>query len=148
MKQITREILDIVLRDPAAWTPIKDGKFITGHKPKMEYIRHSYLNAREMRFYDDVYFPHLARLMEIVKRWDLFKGATWTTRELGYDKCIELWVPTEWNFQNIIGDHMQWYMEPLWDHDEKWGLEEITETDILSLGIKPEKLEAVQAMLF
>jgi len=72
VNHLTRHILSELLKDPQAWQITRRGGITTGYKPKLSYIYEQIRVAREILFYDDVYYPHLSRFMEIVKRWNLF----------------------------------------------------------------------------
>lgn len=148
MNNITIELASEILKSKDAWEPVRTSGKVAGYKPKLKYIHEQIRIGREAIFYDQVYYPHLARLMEKVKHWNIFPSISkWVNSEFGYEAITFVWWPVDLHEEmaDIIGDRMQYYLEPVWNGEE-WGYYEPDEQELLSLGVIPDEI-AVQPSL-
>jgi len=132
------EILKETLKDPKCY----DTHRATRGRLKMRYVNEQLQMAKEALFYDEAYFPYLARLTKKAKAWGIFE-TEWQTTEMGYHREITIDYPIEDDAQILIGDHMQWTLEVVW-YGPDWSWPEPTVQECISLVDIAENYQLAQ----
>lgn len=107
---IREDVLKEILKDHKCYSTKKaeKGKIDLGYVIDQMYL------AKEAIFYDEVFFPYMARFFKKVENWGIFPDAEWGDGELGY----YLEIPCRYPCNTIIQDEIAWRieqrMQPLW----------------------------------
>lgn len=141
---LREEVLKDILKDPKCYSTKK----IEKGKIHLKYVIEQMYMAKEVLYYDEVYWPHLQRFTRKVKAWGIFK-TDWETFEGGYNYNMPIEYPVELEYQDIIGDRVQYYLEPIWNDDERWAWAEPTIEECKSLiDIADAEYALVQTTMF
>jgi len=147
MNDIDKNILTELLTAPEFWEPIKQQRIVTGYKLKLRYVHQQLRLAKEILFYDQVYFPRTQRIMRLIKKMEIVPAAVgWQELEVGMNVEIKIWYPCEIEWQEYLSDCFEPYFQDRWM--DEWCNDEPNENEILELGIRPALLEAIQEKLF
>ena len=137
MNKLAKEIISEVLTLEDAWDK------------KTRELRHSwvleaYHHIREVRFYDEIFFPRMLRAMRLIKAMGIVPEWAWDEVDIGYDEELHGWWVIDPDWGDFIQNRFQYpnnwkragYFEAWWD-SEDWAWEKPTKEEILALGIRP-----------
>ncbi len=136
------ELLKDILKSPECYGRSRKNK----GQLKLNYVNEQLQLAKEVIFYDEVYFPYMQRLMRKVKAWGIIK-TDWQTMSVGYDKCIVIDCPVELYFQDMISEDVYYILEKVWCGVE-WSWPEPTLEECMSLIDIAEDYPLVQKALW
>jgi len=133
MKDITKEIITELLKLDESWDK-RTGKLRTA------FVVKAYQDIREMRYYDEIWFPHMMRIMRLLRALQIVPKEAFSVETLGYGIEIEGWWITDPDWGSCIENELtygsnaaQRYLDRMWY--EEWQWEEPTEEEILTLGV-------------
>ncbi len=135
MNKTTARVVTEILRNPEAWDK-KAGA------PRVKWINDQLHVARELLFYDEIYFPYMRRFMIRAMARGIFKPEEVQTITVGYNLEFEILYPIDADCQETLGYLFQRALGKVWD-GEDWCFEEITATEILSLGVLADNTQLV-----
>lgn len=135
MNITTIRIVTEILRNPEAWDK-KAGR------PRVKWVNDHYHVAREIIFYDEIYFLYMRRFMTKAIARGIFKPEEVQMITVGYNLEFEIPYPIDNDCQDTLGDLFQRALGIIWD-GEDWCFEEITEADILSLGVLADNTQLI-----
>ncbi len=136
------EILKEILKSPECYDRSRKNR----GRLKLEFVNEQLQMAKEIFFYDEVYFPYLKRMMKKAKAWGIFK-TDWQTMSVGYEKLIVIDYPVEHLYQGIIGNELYYILEKVW-YGVEWSWLEPTMEECMDLIDIAEDYPLVQKALF
>lgn len=140
MNELSTEIITEILSDDKAW----DKKT---RKLNYKWVIDAYEGERSYRFEEEVMLPRLLRAHRLF--------ASWCGAELTEEGWLEDGMYSDWISEQLSDDmgigygivpglrerpyYRACYFEKIWE-SEKWAWEEISEGEILALGISPTQV--------
>lgn len=127
MNEQTKSILRDILQDERAW----DRKT---RKLRLFWVIDQYQKYRDIIWLDTVYFPRFDRAVRLIESWHLLPANHFEDLRIDDNLTIR-WISCA-DCLEIVQHRIDGYFEHIW-WSSTWAWEEITEQDILALGVSP-----------
>jgi hypothetical protein len=132
LNEQTEKIIRDILTDERAW----DKKT---RKLRLFWVIEQYQIARELLWMNTVYFRRFDRAVRLIESWKLLPPDHFEDLRIDENYSIR-WITCS-DCLDIVQRHVDDYFEHIW-YSPDWQWQEITEQDILNLGIRPSIVPA------
>lgn len=132
MNEQAKSIIRDILTDEHAW----DKKT---RKLRPFWVIEQYQKYREISWLYTVYFPRFDRAVRLIESWQLLPTDHFEDLKVD-DKLTIRWINCS-DCLEVIQYRIDHYFEHIW-WSSAWAWQEITEQDILDLGIRPNLVPA------
>ena len=132
MNEQSERIIRDILTDERAW----DKKT---RKLRLFWVIEQYQKYREILWLDTIYFPRFDRAVRLIENWKLLPSDHFEDLRVD-DNLTVRWITCA-DCLDLVQWHVDNYFERIW-YSPDWAWQEITEQDILDLGVKPNLVPA------